>query len=171
MTAITGHIPAMKRPGELGVHSLDHHALIAPDLAKAAEFYGSFGLETKTVGNQLELYTPGNAHCWARIGEAAKKQLYYLSFGAYAEDMPAFRKRLADLGVELLPAPKGFESNGLWFRDPDGLLIEIRAAEKTSPTEKRLSRVPRRDLTNAAPCHARERPRRGRGVLQSDMIE
>lgn len=162
MTAITGHISAMKRPGEVGVHSLDHHALVAPDLAKAREFYQAFGLDVKTAGNQLELYTPGNPHCWAKIGEAGRKKLFYLSFGAYAEDMPAFRQRLNSMGVELLPAPQGFESNGLWFRDPDGLLVEIRPAEKTSPMAKasfecpssgpnERGALPRKQTPNARP--------------------
>ena len=33
MTAIRGKVPELRRPGEVGVHSLDHYALVAPDLA------------------------------------------------------------------------------------------------------------------------------------------
>ena len=50
--------------------------------------------------------------------------------------MSRFRERLEKLRIERLDPPKGFESNGLWFRDPDGTLIEIRVAEKSSPNEK-----------------------------------
>ena len=32
--------------------------------------------------------------------------------------------------------PRASSSNGLWFRDPDGTLIEIRVAEKSSPNQK-----------------------------------
>src|SRR5206468_3430621 len=32
--------------------------------------------------------------------------------------------------------PPDAQSNGLWFRDPDGTPIEIRVAEKSSPNEK-----------------------------------
>jgi catechol 2,3-dioxygenase-like lactoylglutathione lyase family enzyme len=118
------------------VHSLDHYALVAPDLATAADFYGAFGLETAAAGDQLELRVAGNSHCWGRVVEGARKKLHYISFGAWADDVPKFRERLDRLGVERLPAPKGFESNGIWFRDPDGLMLEIRAAEKTSPHAK-----------------------------------
>ena len=38
--------------------------------------------------------------------------------------------------VAQIDAPAGFESNGIWFRDPDGTFLEIRVAEKSSPNEK-----------------------------------
>ena len=50
--------------------------------------------------------------------------------------MPRFRERLEKMRIERLDPPKGFESNGLWFRDPDGTLVEIRVAEKSSPNAK-----------------------------------
>ena len=136
MTAIKGQIAVCRRPGEVGVHSLDHFALVTPDVAKAEAFYSAFGLETRQAGGQLELRVADTAHCWGRIAEAPRKKLHYISFAAFAEDMPAFRARLDSLGVERLSAPPGFESNGIWFRDPDNLMLEIRAAEKTSPFAK-----------------------------------
>ena len=38
--------PVPRRPGELGVHSLDHFSLVVPDVADAEKFYGLFGLQT-----------------------------------------------------------------------------------------------------------------------------
>ena len=38
--------------------------------------------------------------------------------------------------MERLAPPPGFESNGLWFRDHNGVLVEIGVAEKSSPNEK-----------------------------------
>ena len=38
MTAIRGFVEAVRRPGVLGVHSLDHFSLTVPDLAKASDF-------------------------------------------------------------------------------------------------------------------------------------
>ncbi len=49
---------------------------------------------------------------------------------------PRFRERLEKLRIDRLDPPKGFESNGIWFRDPDGTLVELRVAEKSSPNEK-----------------------------------
>ena len=43
MTQIGGFIEATRRPGVLGVHSLDHFSMTVPDLEKAKIFYESFG--------------------------------------------------------------------------------------------------------------------------------
>ena len=126
----------IRRPGELGVHSLDHFAMLTPDLEPARSFYSNFGLDVTPEGNQLAMRVAGNSHCWSRMAEGPRKKLHYVSFGAFADDIPRFRERLNQLGIEQIPAPAGFESNGLWFHDPDGLPVEIRAAEKTSPDAK-----------------------------------
>ena len=128
--------PQPRRPGELGIHSVDHFNFVVPDLKQAEKFYTDFGLDARGEGNALGLYTAGNDHRWGQICEGGGKKLTYLSFGAYPEDFEGLRARLRQFDVQQLDAPKGFESNGIWFRDPDGTLIEIRVAEKTSPNEK-----------------------------------
>jgi catechol 2,3-dioxygenase len=128
--------PVPRRPGELGVHSLDHFNLLVPDGAVAEEFYGQFGLDLRHEGGKLALYTHGHPHRWGTVAEGSQKKMNYVSFGAFEDDMPRFRERLEAMRIERLNPPKGFESNGLWFRDPDGTLVEIRVAEKSSPNEK-----------------------------------
>ena len=128
--------PVQRRPGELGVHSLDHFNFFVPDVADAEKFYRSFGLDVREEDGKLNVYTRGNPHRWGSIAEGPRKKLNYMSFGAYEDDLPRFRERLKSLRIELLDAPPGFASNGLWFRDEDGTLIEIRVAEKSSPNEK-----------------------------------
>jgi catechol 2,3-dioxygenase len=125
-----------RRIGQLGVHSLDHVHFSVPDLAEAARFYGAFGLEVRENDGRLELYTAGNPHRWAAITEGKRKELRHISFAAFEEDFPRFKSRLFRIGVNELDPPKGFESNGLWFHDPDGTLIEIHVGEKTSPNSK-----------------------------------
>jgi catechol 2,3-dioxygenase-like lactoylglutathione lyase family enzyme len=136
MTQIKGYIEATRRPGVLAVHSLDHFSLTVPDLVQAKTFYQSFGLDVRQEGNGLALYTMGHSHRWGILSEGPRKKLHYLSFGAFEDDLPRFRERLAQLNVERLPPPPGFESNGLWFRDNVGMPIEIRVAEKSSPNAK-----------------------------------
>ncbi len=136
MTQITGFVQAARRPGELGVHSVDHFGLTVPDLKTAETFYGAFGLDVHEDGEELGLTTHGKAHRWGRVSEGPSKKMSYISFGAFEDDLEPLRRRLQDQGVRQLDAPSGFESNGVWFRDPDGTLIEIRVAEKTSPNEK-----------------------------------
>ena len=136
MTQIKGFIPAARRPGVLGVHSLDHFSMMVPDLAQARAFYGSFGLDVREEGRGLALYTVGHPHRWGTLTEGPTKKLHYLSFGAFEDDLPRFREHLDGLDIERLPPPPGFESNGVWFRGHDGVPVEIRAAEKCSPNEK-----------------------------------
>jgi catechol 2,3-dioxygenase-like lactoylglutathione lyase family enzyme len=142
MTANLGFIPPTRREGALGVHSVDHFAMVVPDLAEAQRFYREFGLDVREEDGGLGLYTMGNPHRWARIVEGKRKQLHHVSFGAFEDDMPRFADHLQSLGVQRIDAPAGFESNGIWFRDPDGALREICAAEKTSANEKAAFSVP-----------------------------
>ncbi len=128
--------PVMRRAGELGVHSLDRFNFSVPDLEAARKFYASFGLDLREEGNALNIHTHGHPHRWGSVVEGPKKKLQFISFGAYEDDLPRFRERLETLRVPRIDPPPGAESNGLWFRDPDGTPIEIRVAEKSSPNEK-----------------------------------
>lgn len=136
MTSIRGHIEATRRPGELGVHSMDSFNLIVPDLAVAHRFYSAFGLEVREEGNNLGLYTAGNAHRWASISAGRQKRLNYLSFGVFEDDFDRFKQHIEKQGQTLIDPPSASGSNGLWLRDHNGMLIELRVAEKTSPSSK-----------------------------------
>ncbi len=136
MTAITGKIGVNKRPGELGVHSLTTFKMVVPDLNKAENFYTAFGLDVREEGNTLGLYTHGNAHRWGILSEGLQKKMNVLSFAVFEEDFEPMKKRIEAQGIRLLDAPAGTESNGIWFIDPHGFLVEIKVAEKTSPDAK-----------------------------------
>lgn len=164
MTQIGGHIGATRRPGALGVHSLDLVQVAVPDLRQAVDFYRGFGLDAREEGDGVALYTEGHPHRWARFSEGPEKKLRGLSFGAWEDDMARFRQRLRERGVAEIDPPKGMESNGLWFRNPDGLAIEIRVAEKSSPNDKTpMTMVSSPAGVAAAPSRSRVasvRPRR-----------
>lgn len=136
MTAITGRIGVNKRPGELGVHSMSEFNLVVPDLRKAQDFYGAFGLNVREEGNTLGLYTDDHPHRWGVVGEGAHKQLNVLSFGVFEEDFEPMKKRIEGQGNKLLDPPPGFESNGFFFRDLNDFLVEVKVAGKTSPDVK-----------------------------------
>jgi catechol 2,3-dioxygenase len=136
MTQIKGHIAPTRRPGALGVHSLDHFAFSVPDLAVAADFYQAFGLEVRAVGNHLDLYTKGHPHRWVRLSEGPRKALGYVSLGVFEDDLERFKAHFAALGVVQTDAPAGVESNGIWVKDCNGVPIEIKVAEKSSPNAK-----------------------------------
>lgn len=136
MTAIGGKIGVNKRPGELGVHSMDTFNMAVPDLKVAQDFYTAFGLDVREEGNGLGLYTFGSDQRWASIGEGPRKKLNHLSFGVFEEDFEPMKRRIEVEGIRLMDAPRGFDSNGVWFQDHNGVMIELKVAEKTSPDEK-----------------------------------
>jgi catechol 2,3-dioxygenase len=136
MTAIQGLIKPTRRPGELGIHSVDHFHFAVPDLAVAQNFYGEFGLNIGEKGNLLKLNTFEHPHTWGTISEGPRKKLGYLSFGAFEDDIERFSERLQAMGIKRLDPPQGLDSNGLWFRDHDGVLVEIKVAAKSSPDER-----------------------------------
>jgi catechol 2,3-dioxygenase-like lactoylglutathione lyase family enzyme len=138
MTQIGGYIPATRKANVMGVHSLDHFSFAVPDLAKAEEFYNRFGLNTIAGSDHLELYAFGNSHRWGYLTEGDNKKLSYLSFGIFEDDLERFRKNLREQGVAELDAPFGLASNSIWIRDNNGILLELKVAEKSSPNEKSL---------------------------------
>jgi hypothetical protein len=94
MTAIKGFIGPSRRPGELGVHSVDRFHFFVPDLATAKNFYSEFGLEVRERGGLLTLNTHGHPHSWGTVGEGPRKKFGHLSFGAFDEDIDRFSERL-----------------------------------------------------------------------------
>jgi catechol 2,3-dioxygenase len=147
MTAIHGFVKPSRRPGELGVHSLDHFHFSVPDLSAAQNFYSEFGLDLQVGANRIAMRTFGSPQVWGTIGEGPRKKLGYLSFGAFEDDIDRFAKRLQEMGVARLDPPRGVDSNGLWFHDHDGTPIEIKAAAKSSPDEKSAFNQP-----SVGPC-------------------
>ena len=169
MTEIHGFIRPTRRPGELGVHSVDRFHFAVPDLAVAKTFYGEFGLDVQEDGDLIAMKTHGNPHVWVTIGEGPRKKLGHLSFGAFEDDFDRFAERLQAMGVKRLDPPPGVETNGLWFRDHDGNLVEIKVAAKSSPNEKsEFSEIPAGPGKRGAPFRrdvARVNPRRLAHVL------
>ena len=137
MTAIRGYVAPTTEADALGVHSLDQFVLAVPDAAVAQDFYGNFGLDVRRDGNVLAIKTFGHDHRWGSVVEGVKtKALHHLSFGCYADDLPRLKARIEDQGVKLIDPPPGFESNGFWFRNHEGVLIEVKVGPKVSPDRK-----------------------------------
>jgi len=129
-----------RRPGALGAHSIDHFAIEVPDLEEARRFYTLFGLEVRDENGGLGLYTKGHPHCWGVITKGGEtKRLAYLSFGIFEDEMEAMSLHLDEAGAKRIAAPIGVSgSNGIWIEGFDGLPINIRVADKSSPNEKSL---------------------------------
>lgn len=159
-----------RRAGVVAVHSLDHFVFSAPDLDAAARFYDDFGLEVRRGDDRLHLHTTGHSHRWGNVLRAAgAKRLQYLAFGAYPEDVDALKQRLAQQGIAVAEPHPQAETSGLWFRDPEGVLVHVLVAPKVSP-ETKVAAVPMAAARGAAAAPARSkapkvRPRRLSHVL------
>jgi catechol 2,3-dioxygenase-like lactoylglutathione lyase family enzyme len=128
---------ASRRPGVLAVHSVDHVAFAVPDLAQAKQFYEAFGLDVKSVPAGLEVHAAASPeHCWMKLSAGPGKRLRYISFGIFADDLPRFREKLSRSGLLTAPPEDLQPSDSLWLRDPHGVAIELRVADKYTPNEK-----------------------------------
>jgi catechol 2,3-dioxygenase-like lactoylglutathione lyase family enzyme len=127
------HVAQTRRLGVLAAHSIDEFVFSVPDLDVAEEFYTLFGLNVVRAEDQLEIYAFGNPHRFGRIIKGPKKRLQWITFGVYPEDFEPFKAHLKTLGIATIdsPDPKG---DGIWILSPDGFPIQIRVAEKTSPS-------------------------------------
>ena len=120
-------VAEMRRPGVLGVHSLDHFVLNVPDLAVAKSFYEEFGLVVREENGGLGLYTDGHSHCWVKIEQGATKQLSKLCFACFEDDYSRFSDSLTQQGVSFQDTDGALE-----FVDPAGMAISIVVAERSA---------------------------------------
>ncbi len=120
----------------MAVKGLLHYALEVPDPSVGESFYRDFGLQAAgSRGNSIQLKTScgaGELHLF----EGPKKRLHHIAFAAPGENFDAVRAALKRAGVPEIDAPKNVPEIGIWLRDPDGNLVNIRQEErKTIPPE------------------------------------
>jgi len=126
-----------KRPGVTAVHSLDRVVFSVPKLKDAKDYFANFGLDVREAGNRIDLYTFGHPHRWASVFESGKKKkLEYLTLGVYAEDFEPLRRQIEKRGIKIVDPHPLVDQQGFWVRDPDGIMLQIVAAERSSPAER-----------------------------------
>ena len=138
--------PVTRRPGELGVHSLDLFNFSVPDVAAAEKFYSSFGLDVREEGGKLNIYTQGHPHRWGSVVEGPRKKLHFISFGAFEDDFARFRARLQSMRIDLLDPPAGFE-----FERP--VVSGSRRHAARDPGRREV--VPQREVAGEQPAWSR----------------
>lgn len=126
-----------KRLGVTAVHSLDRVVFSVPKLKDAKDYFVNFGLDVREAGNRIDLYTFGHPHRWASVFEnGKKKRLEYLTLGVYAEDFEPLRRQIEKRGIEIVDPHPLVDQQGFWVRDPDGIKLQIIAAERSSPAQR-----------------------------------
>jgi catechol 2,3-dioxygenase-like lactoylglutathione lyase family enzyme len=116
------------------LRSLQYAALTVPDLETGRQFYARMGLETVPSGDDLVFRCPGRAQDQVRLIAGKRKKLAYVSFGTGKADLPPLSRRIEATGTRLIDAPSREDGEGIWFRDPDDDLINVRVAPDTPQT-------------------------------------
>ena len=111
------------------VRFLQHVALAVPDPAVGRTFYQAFGLEAREEGRRIVMRCHGRDQDQMELLEAPTRKLHHLCFGTRGDLLPGLKRRVEDCGVRLVDPPREHPANGLWMRDPDGVLINVREVE------------------------------------------
>lgn len=111
------------------VRSLQHIALAVPDPTIGEKFYTDFGLEARQDGSKITMRCHGRDQDQVILVEGRKRRMHHVCFGTKPELIDDLQRRIEASGTKLLDAPNETPAPGLWFRDPDGLLVNIQVAE------------------------------------------
>ena len=113
----------------LGALSL---TLEVPDLELGIKFYTDAGLIAEVDGDVARLRCEGqDRHSVMLVAGYPRKRLHHISLRA--DDLDVIAARVPQHGGRLVAAPNGFEDNGLWVEDPNGMLIHL--SERPSDPE------------------------------------
>lgn len=135
VTNPSGSIAARPATAALSaVHSIDHYALLVPDIAAAEAFTTAFGLTVHCKDQSADVVA-GDGHVWAKYYQGARRTLAYLSFNCFVEDFQNLRKQIGEI-CSLETSGDFVTSEGIWFRDCDGNLLQVKIGRKTSPDAK-----------------------------------
>ena len=114
-----------------------------PDQAVGQRYYEDFGLVDVTGGEQGGAPRPARQdRDTVLLYEGPRKRLHHLCYGATGRGLRAgARRRSARAGVSEIDPPRGAPEGGIWFRDPDGNLVNVRdeAAPAIPPVDPPLT--------------------------------
>ncbi|WP_213958887.1 VOC family protein [Variovorax sp. dw_954] len=152
------------------VHSVDEFVFSVPDLEQARHFYNAFGLDVRTEDQALALHTFGNPHRWARVLQGGDtKRLRWVTLGIHAADEARFKERLAARGIATVAPPAGADANGLWIEGPDRIPLQLRVAEKSSPSQPAPREFPPQSA-NAGRSPSRSKAQPARPLYLSHIL-
>ncbi|HLG89155.1 MAG TPA: VOC family protein [Alphaproteobacteria bacterium] len=111
--------------------------LEVPDLEPGARFYADAGLLAAVDGEIARFRCAGqDRDSIVLLGGAKAKRLHHIALRA--DDLDGIATRVASAGGAVAHAPLGFKDDGLWIRDPHGMLIHL----LDHPADPELPRPP-----------------------------
>ena len=109
------------------VRSLLHYALEVPDQSVGQRYYRDFGLADESGrGAAVRLRAGRQPRESVLLYEGPRKRLHHLCFGATGEDFARTRESVRRAGAAEVDPPKDAPGGGLWLRDADGNLVNVR---------------------------------------------
>lgn len=150
------------------ITSLQHIAFGIPEMRVGTDFYEAFGLETIDRPNHVAMRCFGRDQDQILLIETGdRRKLLHFSLGTSAEGMATIRQRLAARGITLLDPPYDGAPEGLWFRDPEGTLVNVQVAdakpcagEPAAMPVNRPGTISRTGRRGCPPFDIKPRPRR-----------
>ena len=98
--------------------------LEVPDLEPGLKFYTDAGMVAVSDGAAARLRCPGQERdSLVLIAGAPRKRLHHIALRA--DGLDEIAARVPKAGGKAVPAPEGFQDNGLWVEDPHGMLIHL----------------------------------------------
>src|SRR5262249_54416229 len=123
---------ATKGDNRMPVKGLIHYALEVPDPGRGEAFYRDFGLRSAESGGPALQLEAGHGAGGLILFGGPKRRLHHVAFAAPGEHFDAVRAALRQAGIAEIDPPKEAPRVGIWLRDPDGNLINIRSQEPQS---------------------------------------
>ena len=106
--------------------------LEVPEVEEGVAFYTDAGLDARREGDKALLTCKGrDRESIILVGGARKKRLHHIRLRADGLDEIAGKVEAG--GGEIVEAPEGFAKEGLWLRDPHGLLFHLREETDEPP--------------------------------------
>ena len=118
----------------MAVKAFLHYALEVPDQTVGQKYYQDFGLvDTPGKGDAVRLKPARQTREAVLLYPGPRKRLHHLAYGATGEDFAQVKAALAAAEVKGLDPPRGAPEGGIWVRDPDGHLVNIREEPAPQP--------------------------------------
>ena len=149
------------------IRSLQHFALGIPDLKVGADFYTTFGLSVQEHSNRLGFRCDDRPHDEVVLVDTGRaRKFHHISFGTDAPGLSQIEKNLKARNVPPADPPYKGADEGIWFRDPDGNLVNVLVTSgatlctEPAPAINGPGRLDRTNERGCPPFDIQPRPRR-----------
>jgi catechol 2,3-dioxygenase len=118
----------------MAVKALLDYALEVPDPTAGERFYSHFGLvDEPSRDGAVHLRPAAVPRDAVVLYPGPRKRLHHVTFGAPGGELEATKASLQRAGVREVDPPRDAPDGGIWVRDPDGHLVNVRPEAGQAP--------------------------------------